>query len=349
MAKRPTITTVTTGFQSGTTINSNLEALRDGFDNTLSLDGSAPNAMGADLDMNSNDILNAGTVNATELKVGGSTFVPGDAVGLYTPEWEGAWLTATAYAVNDLVRENGNVYICLEAHTSGTFSTDLAAAKWELFASKGDSGLGTGDLLAANNLSDLDNTDTALANLGGGTVGIAIFKDTTAAAVRAELDLETGTDIQAYNANLASLAGITLQQGDLLYATGANTLVRLAKGTANQVLQINSGATAPEWATVSGFGVGQSWATATRTGVVSYQNTSGKPIQVNGQLTTGTSGGGEGAEPLPRTLQVSSDGLAWVTVATSGSVVGNTVSGSAVVPNNHYYRFSTTTTASILS
>jgi hypothetical protein len=39
--------------------------------------------------------------------------------------------------------------------------------------------------------------------------------------------------------------------GDLLYASGANALARLAKGTALQVLQMNSGATAPEWATVA--------------------------------------------------------------------------------------------------
>lgn len=41
-----------------------------------------------------------------------------------------AWVTATAYVAGD-VRENGGTnYICLEAHTSGTFATDLAAGKW---------------------------------------------------------------------------------------------------------------------------------------------------------------------------------------------------------------------------
>lgn len=36
-------------------------------------------------------------------------------------------------------------------------------------------------------------------------------------------------------------------QGDTLYATGANALARLAKGTAGQTLRMNAGATAPEW------------------------------------------------------------------------------------------------------
>jgi hypothetical protein len=42
--------------------------------------------------------------------------------------------------------------------------------------------------------------------------------------------------------------------GDLLYGTAADTLGRLAIGTAGQILQVNSGATAPEWATPAGGG-----------------------------------------------------------------------------------------------
>ena len=43
-------------------------------------------------------------------------------------------------------------------------------------------------------------------------------------------------------------------QGDLLFRDGSG-LQRLAKGTASQVLAINSGATAPEWVDASGGGV----------------------------------------------------------------------------------------------
>lgn len=46
-------------------------AITAAFNNTLSLDGTSPNSMEADLDLNSNDLLNAGTVNCTELTVGG--------------------------------------------------------------------------------------------------------------------------------------------------------------------------------------------------------------------------------------------------------------------------------------
>lgn len=54
--------------------------------------------------------------------------------------WQGGWLTATAYDVDDLVEQAGSTYICVEAHTSGTFATDLAANKWDLAVEKGDTG-----------------------------------------------------------------------------------------------------------------------------------------------------------------------------------------------------------------
>ncbi len=68
MAKKPTLSTIASGYASNTTLNSNFEELRDAFDNTLSLDGSTPNAMGADLDLNGNNIIGATglTVNGTD-------------------------------------------------------------------------------------------------------------------------------------------------------------------------------------------------------------------------------------------------------------------------------------------
>lgn len=53
----------------------------------------------------------------------------------------------------------------------------------------------------------------------------------------------------------------TTTQGDLIYYNGTDN-VRLAKGTANQVLAMNSGATAPEWQTSTGISTGKSIAMA---------------------------------------------------------------------------------------
>lgn len=74
MAKKPTVSSITSGYASNTQLNANFEALRDSFDNTLSLDGSTPNSMGADLNLNSNDILNADGIQANSLTIAGSSF-----------------------------------------------------------------------------------------------------------------------------------------------------------------------------------------------------------------------------------------------------------------------------------
>jgi hypothetical protein len=60
------------------------------------------------------------------------------------------WATATDYVIGppaSFVSQDGSSYECLEAHTSGTFATDLAAGKWGLVASKGLDGDGTGDVV----------------------------------------------------------------------------------------------------------------------------------------------------------------------------------------------------------
>ena len=54
--------------------------------------------------------------------------------------FKGAWSTPTAYILNDIVTINGNSYICIVAHTSSVFATDLASADWSILSQKGDTG-----------------------------------------------------------------------------------------------------------------------------------------------------------------------------------------------------------------
>lgn len=60
--------------------------------------------------------------------------------------------------------------------------------------------------------------------LGASANGLSLIQAANYAAMRALLDLEIGTDIQAQNANLASLAGLPLAANKGLYATDASTL-----------------------------------------------------------------------------------------------------------------------------
>lgn len=53
-----TLTDLSAGYGLQTAYNANNDAIEAAFDNTLSLDGSAPNSMTAQLDMNSNRIIN---------------------------------------------------------------------------------------------------------------------------------------------------------------------------------------------------------------------------------------------------------------------------------------------------
>ena len=62
MSKVDDIITITTGYYSTTALSQNFDTLATAINNTLSLDGSTPNAMSADLDMNGNDILNVNTL-----------------------------------------------------------------------------------------------------------------------------------------------------------------------------------------------------------------------------------------------------------------------------------------------
>lgn len=71
MAKRPTITTVTTGHYDTATLNTNFSNIQSHFDNLISRLGDSPNTMAGDLDMNSNDILNVGTMDVANLTVNG--------------------------------------------------------------------------------------------------------------------------------------------------------------------------------------------------------------------------------------------------------------------------------------
>ena len=162
MAKTASVTDISNILTSADDINSNFTNVNTALRNTLSLDGSTPNAMSADIDLNGNDLINAGSVSTSELVVGGTKVVHSSSI----PDWKSSWATTTAYVYTDVVKYEGSAYICLVAHTSDTFSTDLASGKWELMVEKGASGDGAGDMVAANNLSDVSSASASRTNLG---------------------------------------------------------------------------------------------------------------------------------------------------------------------------------------
>ncbi len=106
---------------------------------------------------------------------------------------------------------------------------------------------------------------------GGYTIGDMVYA--SAAATLSKLGIGTAMQILRTNAgaNAPEWGGVDIGQlptitaaiggtgqaggyavGDLLYASAAAVLSKLAIGTANQIVKVNAGATAPEYATVSG-------------------------------------------------------------------------------------------------
>jgi hypothetical protein len=76
------------GLVTATVINNNSAAIEAALENTLSLDGTSPNQMGADLDMDSNDILNVGDIEITSLTIGGVTLTSAGDFGSEGPQGE---------------------------------------------------------------------------------------------------------------------------------------------------------------------------------------------------------------------------------------------------------------------
>lgn len=64
---------------------------------------------------------------------------------------------------------------------------------------------------------------------------------------------DIGSTVQAYNAQLADIAGLTPAQGNILYYDGSNWVV-LAPGTDGQLLKTSGVGANPEWISASGTG-----------------------------------------------------------------------------------------------
>lgn len=103
----------------------------------------------------------------------------------------GAWLTTTAYAVKDMVRNGTGTYVCNTGHTSGTFATDLAAGKWTtIFDSASYTAAGVS--FAPTGVISATNVQAAITQIIPSTAMLPVTQAASLAAGRTQMGLGTG-------------------------------------------------------------------------------------------------------------------------------------------------------------
>jgi hypothetical protein len=99
-----------------------------------------------------------------------------------------------------------------------------------------------------------DSIDASLVDLKGGTTNQVLAKNSN-----------TDMDFK-WVADASGMTNPMTTTGDVIYSSSGSTPARLGIGTANQVLRVNSGATAPEWATPAAATSGLTLISATAIG-----------------------------------------------------------------------------------
>lgn len=210
MVKIASLTTLTTNFSSVQALNANFTKIVTALENTVSRDGSTPNTMSADFDVNSNKLINL--ANATNNQ---------DAVPLQQLQtllnavmlnWRGAWVTATAYLADDAVSNGGSSYVATSNHTSAADTEPGTGANWmnvwDLVAAKGDTGAtgATGAQGPGNSVEDDDVQVVATASTlnftgagvvvtdgGSGQANVAIAGGGSFVGAMVKFDSDTGS------------------------------------------------------------------------------------------------------------------------------------------------------------
>ena len=124
--------------------------------------------------------------------------------------------------------------------------------KWDTCASLAGGGdmleavyVTTGKIKTSVGGTGIDSSgSTGTAYVTAGTWSVA-----NAATMRTNLGLVIGTNVQAYDAGLQSIAGVTETAGGMLYSTASNTFSNLALGSQGSLLR--AGASAPAWSSVT--------------------------------------------------------------------------------------------------
>lgn len=178
-------------------INVNFQKIEDALNNLVLYRNNTSgedNALTTDVDVNGVVVYNIPTPTLASQVVPLSYINQLFIDAANTIQWKNVWMTGTLYKINNGVSYNGSSYICIFEHTSSTFNTDLSNNKWALLAEAGADGVGSGDMVAANNLSELTSATNARSNLGLGSMALE-------AATNYVPTSGIGSTVEAYDAD----------------------------------------------------------------------------------------------------------------------------------------------------
>lgn len=193
-----TLENVASGVAATSVINANNDAIEDFSDDCLSRSGASPNAMESQLDMNSNRIINLPAPVAAN--------------------------DAARYSDVQAAVVDGNVPD--QTGNSGKFlSTDGSVTSWQdaptmsldaTLDALADVVVAANEVIYATGVDAFSTTPlTAAAR--------TVLDDATTGDMRTTLGLAIGTNVQAYDAELAALAGLTSAADKVPYFTGSGT------------------------------------------------------------------------------------------------------------------------------
>ena len=141
-------------------------------------------------------------------------------------------------SASEVLSDIGVTFGIADDNTLQVDDSDAADDDYAKFTANGIEGRSATEVKTDLSLNNVENT--ALSTWAGtanittlGTIATGTWSGTAVAETKG------GTNQTTYT------------QGDILYASASNTLAKLGKGTAGQVLTMNSGATLPEWASAA--------------------------------------------------------------------------------------------------
>lgn len=188
MAKLPSVSTITTGYASVQALNDNFEALKTAFTNTVSRDGSTPNSMSADLDLNSNDVKNVKTIDADSFILNGTLMTPSGV----DPVYSGTISAFGASLIDDADASTARTTLGLGALATQDIS--YVNTNVEI----GDTNWTGADLEIVNGGTGASSAGAARNNLGLGTAAVVDVLDEDNMVSNSATDVPSQQSVKVY-------------------------------------------------------------------------------------------------------------------------------------------------------